>query len=299
LITQALAADLTPAGLRELKESLRPLLVAANVEPINLEPVKLQKPRLPFEPDTVLIPAGSFLLGSPPGPGIPPEETPRHPLTLPDYRLGRYPVTNAQYAAFLQQQPQHEAPPLKLGWFLREPPAGKADHPVVGVSWFDALAYCRWLSGQTERVYRLPTEAEWEKAAIWAGDAPRVYPWGNNFDPACCNSMEAGLNGASAVGQFSPQGDSPAGCADMAGNVQEWTSTLWGPDLNISAFPYPYRANDGREDLTAHERLHRVYRLYRGGCYRDTLQQVRGAARGWSDPDSKIRWRGFRVVEEL
>ena len=122
-------------------------------------------PKVQHEPETVLVPGGAFTLGSAPGAGIPADETDAHKVDLPDYRIGKTPVTNAQYAAFLQQTPGQENIPQKSGWFLREPPAGKDDQPVAGVTWYDALAYCRWLSTQTGRRYRLPTEAEWEKAA--------------------------------------------------------------------------------------------------------------------------------------
>lgn len=121
-------------------------------------------PKISREPETVLVSGGRFLLGSAPAADIPTEETPAHPVDLPDYRIGKTPVTNAQYAVFLEQTPGQEPPP-RLGWFNRQPPAGAADQPVGGVTWYDAVAYCRWLSAQTGRRYRLPSEAEWEKAA--------------------------------------------------------------------------------------------------------------------------------------
>lgn len=293
LIDRALGQDLTPAGLKELKEALRPLLIAANVESINLNTLRIETPRQPYEPETALIPAGSFLMGSPPGENIPPEETPQHEVILPDYRLGLFPVTHAQYAEFIKRNPQQDAP-KRAGWFLREPPAAKLNHPVIGVSWFDALAYCRWLSQATGRTYRLPTEAEWEKAASWTGQDKRVYPWGDTWQPAYCNT---GSDETTPVSAY-PEGVSAYGCYDLAGNTQEWVSTLWGNSLNESDYPYPYQANDGREDLTADHRLHRVFRLHRGGAFRDPVLNLRCTARGLSDPDSKLRWRGFRVVLE-
>ncbi len=298
LIEEALSTELTETGLNKLKEHLSPLLVAINVESINLDELELETPPLPFEPESVLIRAGPFLMGRQPDEDAPAEETPQHELNLPAYQIAKHPVTNEQYAAFIKYQKQHDIP-KKAGWYLREPPPDKLDQPVVGVSWHDALAYCRWLSKQTNRTYRLPTEAEWEKAASWTGEQKRQYPWGDKFETANCNAKESGLGDATAVGKYSPRGDSPSGCADMAGNVQEWTSTLWGSDLKKSDFPYPYRPKDGREDLAAGEHLHRVYRIHRGGSFRDTQVKLRGSARGHSDPDSKIRWRGFRVILEL
>ncbi len=291
LIQQALAAELTEAGLRQLQAELRPLLVAGNVEQINLDQLKLERPPLPFEPETILIPAGPFLMGSPPGAEVSAAETPLHQVNLPAYRIGVYPVTNAQYGEFIKQVRQQEAP-QKVGWFLREPPANKLDHPVVGASWHDAVAYCRWLSQQTGRSYRLPTEAEWEKAA--RGDAGQIYPWGNEWAEGCCPQGQPDTAPVTAY----PAGASPYGCLAMVGNVQQWTSTLWGSELNKSDFPYPYRPGDGREDLAAAARLPRLFRLHRGGSFRDEPARLRCSARGYSDPDSKIRWRGFRVVLE-
>lgn len=300
LIEQALSTEITEKGLKELKEALRPLLVAGNVEQLDLDQLKLETPRLPFEPETVLIPAGPFLMGASPGDAIPPEETPQHEVTLPAFQMGRYPVTNAQYAEFIKREKQHE-PPKKTGWFLREPPADKLDHPVVGVSWEDAQAYCRWLSGQTGRLYRLPTEAEWEKAASWAreqggggAEEKRQYPWGNTWEAGRCNF---GSDDTTPVTAF-PTGISFYGCGDLLGNVQEWTSTLWGSDPKENMFPYPYRPHDGREEAKP-VHLHRVYRVYRGGSFRDEPGKLRCTARGNSDPESKIRWRGFRVVLDI
>jgi len=297
LVNQALTGPQTESTINRLKAELRALLVAVNVEQIDLDDLKPEKPRLPFEPDTILIPGGPFLMGSPADPDIPPEQTPQHQVEVAPFRVSKYPVTNAQYAAFIQQEPQ-QVVPKKAGWFLREPPTDRLDHPVVAVSWHDALAYCRWLSKQTGRIYRLPTEAEWEKAAAWADDQPRRYPWGDEFDSTRANTAEAGLNNTTPVTQYSPGGDSFYGCAGMGGNVQEWTSTLWGSDPVRTAYPYPYRAGDGREDLAAGSRLYRTYRIYRGGSFRDNAAGAGCQARGWSDPDSKLRWRGFRVVAD-
>lgn len=291
LLEQAVSTELTETDLKQLKEELRQLLIASNVEQLDLDKLKLETPRLSFEPETVLIPAGPFLLGSLPGDTIPAEETPQHEVSLPAFQIGQYPVTNAQYAEFIKRQRQQE-PPKKTGWFLREPPADKLDHPVVGVSWADAQAYCRWLKEQTDRTYRLPTEAEWEKAA--RGTDGRLYPWGNEWLPGRCNF---GSDDTTPVTAF-PEGVSPYGCYDTLGNVQEWTSTLWGSDPKENAFPYPYRASDGREEANP-THLHRVYRVYRGGSFRDEPARLRCSMRGNSDPESKIRWRSFRLVLEL
>jgi len=240
-------------------------------------------PHYVFEPETVAIPAGEFIMGSTAAEVrqklADENETPQHPVTLPAYRIGRFPVTNLEYKAFVAaadyQPPKH--------WPNGQLPETLADHPVVYVSWDDAVAYCRWLSEKTGQPYRLPTEAEWEKAA--RGAAGRRYPWGSQFEPGRCNSEEAGINATTPVGQFSPAGDSPFGCADMAGNVREWCSTVYEK--------YPYVAADGREDLDRMD----VFRVLRGGAFNDLPQSVRCAFRfrddpgDWGDNDS-----GFRVV---
>ena len=247
---------------------------------------------LPFEPVTVVIPAGSFLMGSTPSPDIPEAETPQHMVELLAYRIGKYPVTNRHYAAFLKQVKTQEEP-KRAGWFLREPPQAKLDHPVVGVSWHDACAYCAWLSEKTGRVYRLPSEAEWEKAA--RGSDGRRYPWGEAWAEGCCN---VGGNDTTPVDAY-PAGASPYGCLDLLGNVQEWTCTLWGSQPDAPAFGYPYDPHDGREvnvlgDLPPQTRL-----VQRGGSFKAVPDQVRCAARGHADPASKIAWRGFRVAMAL
>ncbi|MBK8049172.1 MAG: SUMF1/EgtB/PvdO family nonheme iron enzyme [Anaerolineales bacterium] len=187
------------------------------------------------------------------------------------------------------------------GWKLaavgQEPAPGAANHPVTGVTWDEANAYCRWLSEMTGRRYRLPTEAEWEKAA--RGDDGRRYPWGEAFDPANCNAAPAGRGAVAPAGSYSPRGDSPFGCVDMAGNVWEWTSTVWGRDYATLDYPYPYRADDGREmqDLKL-PGGHRELRICRGGSFRDNENRVTCTVRARYAADSRHPARGFRVVCE-
>jgi len=100
---------------------------------------------LPFEPELVSVPAGTFLMGSAAGDDTPSEEQPQHEVDLAYYRIGRYPITTAQYAAFIKAVPK-QAHPVKAGWFLGQPPDDKLEHPVTGVTWYDAQAYCQWLS---------------------------------------------------------------------------------------------------------------------------------------------------------
>jgi len=249
-------------------------------------PHKEPKPTQPFEPETVPIPAGGFLMGHAPGVGIPDHETPEHRLTLPDYRIGRYPVTNAEYAGFIRHNSGREVPDH---WQLRQPPPGRLDHPVSGVSWDDARAYCDWLSEHTGRRYRLPSEAQWEKAA--RGRSGRTYPWGGQWQDEYCNVA----TGHSSPVSTYPQGASEYGCEDLLGNVQEWTLSRWGGNPATSDYTYPYEPDDGRELLDTG--TGRGYRIHRGGSWNSRPAQLRGSARGYSASGSRVAWRGFRVVQ--
>lgn len=227
---------------------------------------------LPYgEPQWVTIPAGEFWMGSDPGaPDAFEDEQPAHRLFLPEFQMARTPVTNAQYGLYVQATstatPQH--------WEDGQPPKEKLEHPVVYVSWHDACGYCAWLSKVIGKPVRLPTETEWEKAARGDRDK-RVYPWGETFDVVKCNNRGLGLDDTTPVGIF-PAGSSPCGCLDMAGNVWEWTCSLWGEDLYNPTFKYPYDPNDGREDLSAPDEIRRVLR---GGAFWAGHQYVRCAAR--------------------
>jgi formylglycine-generating enzyme required for sulfatase activity len=239
------------------------------------------------EPEMVLIPAGEFLMGSDSkrDQDAQDREQPQHTLYLPDYYLARTPVTNAHYAAFVRAT-GHRQPE---GWRDGNPPKDKADHPVVYVSWYDAVAYCRWLSEVTGKPYRLPSEAEWEKGA--RGNDGRIYPWGNQWDARLCNNRETGGEDTTPVGAY-PQGASPYGLLDMAGNVYEWTVSLWGRDMKEPAFKYPYDPTDGREDLEADKG---VLRVLRGGAFYYDALYARAAYRVRSYPDYRVRTRGYRV----
>jgi formylglycine-generating enzyme required for sulfatase activity len=236
---------------------------------------------LPYgEPQWATIPAGEFWMGSDPSaPDAFEDEQPAHRLFLPEFQMACTPVTNAQYGLYVQATgtatPQH--------WEDGQPPKEKLEHPVVYVSWHEACGYCAWLSQVIGKPVRLPTEAEWEKAARGDRDK-RVYPWGETFDVVKCNSVALGLDDTTPVGIF-PAGASLYACLDMAGNVLEWTCSL--------RKAYPYDPNDGRENLTASDEEPRVLR---GGAFWDDPLFVRCA--------SRLRYRarfvgsraGFRVV---
>ena len=214
------------------------------------------------------------------------EEQPQHRLYLPDYYLAKTPVTNGQYRAFVAATGR-EAPE---GWTNRAPPRGEEDHPVVNVSWYDARDYCQWLSEVTGRGYALPSEAEWEKGA--RGTDGRIYPWGNQWDATRCNSKESGLGKTTSVHAY-PQGASPHGVLDMAGNVWEWTRSLWGKSGERPDYRYPYRPTDGRENLDAGREVPRVLR---GGAFLDSRRRVRCAYRYRYFPHDSSWDLGFRVV---
>ena len=215
------------------------------------------------------------------------DEKPQHNVDLPyDYYLGRFPITREQYAMYVKaksvKQPLNNWEKKHVNNWER-----KRDHPVVNVSWDDAMAYCKWLDEDLKGkppaglVLRLPTEAEWEKAA--RGEMGMTYPWGDAFDKNNCNTSEGGKGSTTPVGAYSPQGDSPYGCADMSGNVWEWTYSLFKP--------YPYKAHDGREDENASGN-----RVLRGGSYYYGGMNARCACRYFDPVGSFIDVRGFRVA---
>jgi formylglycine-generating enzyme required for sulfatase activity len=239
--------------------------------------------RLPYEPETVPVQSGLFIMGS----DDEANASPQKEIDLPSFYIGKHPTTNRQYAEFLRQNADQDEPKV---WAQRSAPTDKLAHPVTGVSWYDAQAYCRWLAKITGMEYRLPSEAEWEKAA--RGNDGRLYPWGETWVPGACHVDQAGPAAVTTYDEIA----SPYGCVDMLGNVQEWTSTLWGSELMTSDFPYPYQSDDGREDLAAGGRLPRAFRLHRGGSYRTEPEAIRCSSRGVSESGTKLKWRGFRVL---
>ena len=230
--------------------------------------------KLPFgEPDWVTIPAGEFWMG----------ET--HQLRrqfLPEFQIARGLVTNAQYAIYLASS----AAPKPEYWRAGQIPAGIENHPVVNVSWYEALAYCAWLGQKIGKPVCLPSEAEWEKAARGDQDQ-REYPWGAWAD-LCANTSELGLGGTSPVGLF-PLGASPFGLLDMLGNVREWTRSLYLPD-----YPDGYDPADvSQENLQAGDDQPRVLR---GGSFYYHRAAARCAYRQRYYPDFKFDNFGFRVA---
>jgi formylglycine-generating enzyme required for sulfatase activity len=195
--------------------------------------------------EMVHVPAGEFLYGED-----------KQKASLPEFRIDKTPVTNAEYARFVAGA--EHAPPSH--WKGKTPSKEIAHHPVVFVPWDDAMAYAEW-AGK-----RLPTEQEWEKAA--RGTDGRAYPWGNQEPTRELCNFGQNEKGTTLVGKYSPQGDSPYGCVDMAGNVWEWT------------------ASD-------HESGGKVLR---GGSWQGYARYVRAATRRSNIPDLRYDNIGFRCV---
>jgi formylglycine-generating enzyme required for sulfatase activity len=250
----------------------------------------------------VEVPAGSFLMGSDKtkDPDALEHEMPQHRIDLQSFFMARYPVTVAQFRAFVENSGYRPKNQNSL--------RGIDNHPVVWVSWHDAMAYCRWLTdrlreweGTPESLatllrqkkwrIRLPSEAEWEKAA--RGEDGRIYPWDGKAEPDRANYHRTGIGDSSPVGCF-PRGESPFGCFDMAGNVWDWTRSLWGRDFEKPDYKYPYDPNDrDRENEGA---VDEVARVLRGGAFYLTADLVRCAFRYWHYPDYRYWHLGFRCV---
>ena len=209
------------------------------------------------------------------------KEAPRHRVTVAAFRIGRYPVTNEQFLAYVQAIAPRERP---SAWGHGTFPLGAANQPVYTVSPSEADAYCAWLSQHTGRRFRLPSEAEWEYAAT-GGDG-RQYPWGDEWDPSLANTAELGPLTTTPVG-LHPGGASPFGVMDMAGNVEEYVADDYRP--------YPGAALIA-DDLVA--TYGPSYRVARGGSFARHGDLARCARRhGWYH--SAHYAMGFRVAETL
>jgi len=222
----------------------------------------------------VRVPAGSFLLGSDPrvDSDAQPDEMPQLQVELDDYWISKFPITVAQYTIFTNAT-NRVAPfdfPQKNGY------------PVVNVSWYDATVFCRWLGDLTGKQVRLPTEAEWEKAA--RGTEGLLYPWGNTFDALRLNCAEAKMPGSTAVDGFAA-GASPYGAWDMAGNVWEWVSDWYKSDYYAERVT---RNPQGPETG--------YYKALRGGAWFSDRAHVRAADRTHFNPENRYDYVGFRVA---
>ena len=277
------------------KEEPRIQVIAPEQKIITPPPPKIEIPaRLTNKAgqEMILIPAGEFLMGTTDAQAKRiiqqygkdwekwlASEQPQHKVYLDAFYISRYPVTNAEYKKF------------KSDWNIRN---GEENHPVVNVSWNDAAAYCKWLSEQAadketgkQGTFRLPTEAEWEKAASWddAKKIKRIYPWGDEFDKNKCNTSESSIRGTTPVRKYSPWGDSFNGVGDMAGNVWEWCADSFDENF-YKISPRENPRNDSPSQ----------YRVLRGGSFNNEAPIARCAWPNTNRPDYLSRNLGFRVA---
>lgn len=264
----------------------------------SVEVPPIQAMSLPDQ-NMVHVEGGRFLLGNN-GLDALDNEKQAHWVQVDSFWIDRFPVTQGQYQKFIEaegyRQPQYWS---KEGWqWLQDNPVnhpthwisnGGEDHPVCGVSWYEADAYARFVGK------RLPTEAEWEKAACWHPTqrdphtfpiCKRNYPWGNHA-PEADHCNYGGLNwGTTPVNQYS-QGQSAYGCFDLLGNVWEWTHTWFHPFPGFE--PYPYKGYS----MTYFDHQHRILK---GGSWATQAPVLRGAFRNWYEPRIRIHFAGFRCA---
>ncbi len=259
--------------------------------------------------ELLLVPAGPFKMGDNFGDGES-RERPVHLVDLDAFYIAKFEVTNADWKKF-QSDPGYDDPKFwPTGRVVPKDQSpywtqamnhggatpGSDNYPVLGVNWDAASAYCNWLSAETGKKYRLPTEAEWEKAA--RGTDQRRFPWGNTIDPSYANFTGAqrfdtgqlvGYYDGSKRGDFQTHnGASPYGAMDMAGNVMEWCQDYYQRDYySVSAKKNPKGPEKG------------AYRVLRGGSFFFEGQDLRTYARSGAWPSFQaFRMVGFRAVRE-
>jgi formylglycine-generating enzyme required for sulfatase activity len=238
--------------------------------------------------DLCSIPAGNYLIGD----DANPISRPAHTVTLAAFSIGQIAVTNEQFAGFITAGGYtDESLWSVMGWrwqqrkqvtepaFWQAANFNHALQPVVGVGWYEALAFVTWLARSTGQPWRLPSEIEWEAAdgRTLPEDARRV------------NSVERGIGrpwGVFGVGE-----QSWCGAWDLCGNVWEWTVSRWGHNWQTLEYAYPYNPDDGRETLEGS-----AARVMRGGSYFDTLKEAHPTNRGRFLPGSRASNIGFRLA---
>jgi formylglycine-generating enzyme len=256
------------------------------------------------DPDLARIPAGDFLMGAA---DADEDERPVHRVFVSEFYIGRFPVTNDDYARFVRASGYpspsiRDLPIIAAGdrgalfrglaspyvWQSSNAPPGRGNHPVVLVRYDDAVAYCGWLSQEIDRVVRLPTEAEWEKASRGGAEGLR-FPWGHDISATRANFLvdkaSKGLRGTRPVGTYEPNG---YGIYDMTGNVWEWVSDWYG-----AAY---YETADAKDPSGPSSGTTRVVR---GGSWvNDDVSMLRCAYRHRVPPDTYAYSIGFRIVCE-
>ncbi|MHB1221037.1 MAG: formylglycine-generating enzyme family protein [Gammaproteobacteria bacterium] len=205
------------------------------------------------------------------------KEYPKHKITISEFRIAKYPVTNYEYLLFLKETGHVDIP---TSWRLGIYDASKSNHPVYGILPESCDDYANWLSKKTMRKFSIPTEYQWEYAA--AGVNGNEFPWGENFSNECVNTIESGIYTTTPVGMF-PLGVSPFGCMDMAGNVEEFVSNNY--------FVYP----DG---VLVEDDLGKIYRVARGGSFARHSDLAR-CKRRHGYYKKEVYAMGFRLVEKI
>jgi formylglycine-generating enzyme len=259
----------------------------------------------PVAPDLARIPAGDFLMGAADAED---DERPVHRVYVSEFLIGRFPVTQDEYSRFIRATgypaPGIRGLPLVAAggrdglfkelaaayvWAGNEPPAGHGSHPIVLVRYDDAVAYCRWLTESLGRPFRLPTEAEWEKAARGAAEGLR-YPWGSEIEPSRCNFLSdpsvKRQRGTRPTGTYPPNA---YGLYDVIGNVWEWVSDWYDPEFYGSG-----EMRDPRGPASGN------MRIVRGGSWvNDDVSMLRCACRHKVPPDTYAYSVGFRVASTV
>ena len=247
--------------------------------------------------ELVPVPHGAYVVGEDEDPEVYTLDKPQHKRFLDDYFIGKYPVTVSQFAAFVESTGHRTLAEVEgTGWVREEvrwrnvrgadwrhphgpesDVANKANHPVALVSWDDATAFCIWASRVTGHKVALPSELEWEKAA--RGTDGRQWPWGSEPpDTTRCNYLNS-MRDTTPVGRYSPRGDSPYGCADMAGNVLEWTGSV------LRMYPYEDDERRGEPD----------FYVLRGGAFHQRGECMRCSRRCRNYCRERLNCYGFRV----
>jgi formylglycine-generating enzyme required for sulfatase activity len=225
-----------------------------------------------FEPETLLIPGGEFSMGCDAGAAC---EQPVHRVIVDAFEIGKYAINNVQYRRFVEDA-GYEIPP---SW--ADPRFTHPDQPVTSVGWYDASAYCDWLTKGTGKNYRLPTEAEWERAAR-GGVEGRLYTWGDQPPEHQPHYDEYWTSGPEPGGRRPPSG---FGLYDISENVHEWCSDWFEADYyNGSPARNPQGPAAGSRKAS------------RGGSWRHKIKIARVAARSSIPPDYRYNDYGFRVV---
>ena len=242
--------------------------------------------------EMVFIPEGEFYMG---------EGREIHKVSLTDYLLGKYPVTNTEYRRFVEANGyQDKTLWTDAGWvevgqkqneprYWQDSRFNKPNQPAIGLSWYECVAYCRWLREETGQVFRLPTEAEWEKGS--RGLEGQVYPWGDKFEENRLNAREGNQKVCTTtpVGIY-PTGVSPFGLFDCAGNVWEWCATFWK-----KPFPYDACENEWQIDYLEGQNL----RVLRGGSWNYKANAARCGFRFKFQPYGWTERGGCRLVSPV